>query len=154
MAQLRTFIAFFILNFGALYIGGLFTGTGVTSDWYNNLNQAPWTPPGYVFGIAWTSIMICFSHYMSVLYRSASNRKNILRLFALQWILNVSWNPVFFQFHLTGFALILISLLTLSIALFLALFTDHNRASAILLMPYLIWLIMATSLNSYIFLNN
>lgn len=41
-------IIFLILNFAALAIGGLSTSSGVTSEWYNALNKAPWTPPGWV----------------------------------------------------------------------------------------------------------
>ena len=52
------FLVFLIVNFVALGLGGMFTGSGVVSDWYQQLNQAPWTPPGWVFGAAWTSIMI------------------------------------------------------------------------------------------------
>ena len=37
-------LLFLIINFGGLFIGGLFTGEGVPSDWYQNLNKAPWTP--------------------------------------------------------------------------------------------------------------
>ena len=46
------FIAFLILNFLALAVGGLFTGKGVPSEWYVNLARAPWEPPGWVFGSA------------------------------------------------------------------------------------------------------
>jgi tryptophan-rich sensory protein len=53
-------LLFFILNFAALAVGGLFTGSGVSSEWYQNLDKAPWTPPGWVFGAAWPFIMICF----------------------------------------------------------------------------------------------
>lgn len=154
MARLKVIIVFFILNFGGLYLGGLFTGSGVSSDWYNNLNQAPWTPPGMVFGIAWTSIMICFSFYMEGLYRSFSHRKNGLRLFGLQWILNVAWSPVFFHFQLTGLALIIIASLTIVVLCFMIFFTEHSRLSGFLILPYLVWIIIATSLNAYIFLNN
>lgn len=56
---------FLVLNFAALGIGGLFSGQGVPSDWYTGLNKAPWTPPGWVFGSAWTIIMICFAIYMA-----------------------------------------------------------------------------------------
>ena len=57
-------IIFLVLNFAALGLGGLFTSKGVPSDWYQHLNKAPWTPPGWAFGFAWTLIMICFSFYM------------------------------------------------------------------------------------------
>jgi len=50
-------ITFLLLNFGALAVGGFFTGKGVPSYWYSDLIKAPWTPPGWVFGFAWTTIM-------------------------------------------------------------------------------------------------
>jgi len=57
-------ILFLVLNFGALAVASLFTGNGVASNWYQHLNKAPWTPPGWMFGLAWTTIMICFALYI------------------------------------------------------------------------------------------
>jgi tryptophan-rich sensory protein len=48
-------IIFLALNFAALAIGGLFTSKGVSSDWYAGIAKAPWTPPGWAFGAAWTT---------------------------------------------------------------------------------------------------
>ena len=70
-------IIFLALNFGALAIGGLFTSKGVPSDWYVDLNKAPWTPPGWVFGTAWTTIMISFGVYMAYLW-PVNEYKNLL----------------------------------------------------------------------------
>ena len=75
-------IIFFLLNFGALGIGGFFTGPGVSSEWYQNLNKAPWTPPGWVFGAAWTTIMICFSIYMAFAWEKIENRNLLIGLYA------------------------------------------------------------------------
>ena len=47
---------FLLLNFGALALGGFLMGEGPSSAWYSNLNKAPWTPPGWVFGASWTVI--------------------------------------------------------------------------------------------------
>jgi benzodiazapine receptor len=153
MARLKIFSVFFILNFGALFIGGLFTGSGVSSDWYNDLNQAPWTPAGWVFGVAWSSIMLCFSFYMSAIYLSVLSRKRIVALFAIQWILNVIWNPLFFYLHFTGIALVAILSLTLVVAYFFYAYRGL-RFGRLLILPYLIWLVIASSLNAYIFFNN
>ncbi|MCT4561151.1 MAG: tryptophan-rich sensory protein [Crocinitomicaceae bacterium] len=147
-------VLFLIINFAALAIGGLFTGKGVPSEWYMELNKAPWTPPGWVFGAAWTTIMICFSLYLAFLWPSVDNKKLLIGLFAVQWILNVAWNPIFFQFHAIGFALIFITLLTFLIGYFLILYWTPLKLKSILLLPYLIWLLIATSLNGYIFLKN
>ena len=92
-------IVFLFLNFGALAMGGIFAGSGAGSDWYNELNKAPWTPPGWVFGFAWTTIMLCFSVYMAFLYQKVTDKRNIISLYIIQWILNVAWNPAFFYFN-------------------------------------------------------
>ena len=92
-------LVFLVLNFAALGIGRYFMGEGPSSDWYRNLNQAPWTPPGWIFGVSWTIIMICFALYMAYAWQVAENRKLVVLLFFLQWIVNILWNPVFFKYH-------------------------------------------------------
>jgi tryptophan-rich sensory protein len=143
-----------VLNFAALGIGGFFTGKGVPSEWYNNLNKAPWSPPGWVFGFAWTTIMICFAVYMSYAWTKVSDLKLLVILFALQWVLNIAWNPAFFYFHQVGFALIIISLLTILVGYFLVAYWSDLKIYSLLIMPYFVWLLIATSLNAYILVKN
>jgi benzodiazapine receptor len=78
--MIKRILLFLVVNFSALAIGGLFTGKGVPSDWYQNLNQAPWTRPGRVFGAAWTLIMICFAVYMAYLLSTNMNRNKVIFL--------------------------------------------------------------------------
>jgi benzodiazapine receptor len=147
-------IIFLLLNFAALAVGGFFTGKGVPSTWYLDLTKAPWTPPGWVFGFAWTTIMICFSIYLAYLWPVATNKNILIFLFILQWLLNVGWNPTFFYFHHVATALILIGALTVLIGFFLFIYWPELKIKSILILPYLIWLIIATSLNVYILLKN
>lgn len=147
-------IAFLLINFAALAIGSIFTASGVSSDWYTNLSKAPWEPPGWVFGAAWTTIMICFGIYMAYLWPLAINRNMVLRLYLAQWVLNVSWNPIFFYFHHVLGGLVLITLLTIIVAIFLFKYKDMLKTKSLLVLPYLIWLLIATSLNAYILFNN
>ena len=149
---LRTLL-FLIINFGGLFIGGLFTGEGVPSDWYQNLNKAPWTPPGWVFGAAWTTIIICFSVYMAILWKKIT-LKNLLYLYIAEFILNVIWNPLFFHFKWINVALLSISILTILIIYMAVSLRVEMRYKTLLIFPYLIWLIIATSLNGYIVLYN
>ncbi len=145
---------FLIINFAALGLGSLFTSSGVNSEWYQSLNQAPWTPPGWVFGVVWTTVMVCFSFYMAFLWGETKNLKLVGLLFGLQWVLNVAWNPVFFQLKETSFGLILISGLTLLVGCFLFFYWSDLKWKSLLIAPYFIWLLIATSLNAYIVLNN
>ncbi|MBN2347995.1 MAG: tryptophan-rich sensory protein [Bacteroidales bacterium] len=147
-------IVFLILNFGALGIGGMLMGEGPASDWYVNLNKAPWTPPGWVFGAAWASLMIFFAVYMAYAWQNTNTRSWLIFLFILQWIINVSWNPVFFKFHLVLPALIIILALTLIIAYMLFAYFSELKIRSLLILPYLIWLLIACSLNAYILFKN
>ncbi len=147
-------IIFLALNFGALAIGGLFTSKGVPSDWYTGLAKAPWTPPGWVFGAAWTTIMICFSVYMALIWQNTTNKKLLIGLFSLQWILNVSWNPIFFYYHNALAGLVIISGLTVLIGFILFYYWPIMKLKSALLLPYFIWLLIATSLNGYILFKN
>tara|TARA_B100000780_G_C20917627_1_gene365476 strand:- start:264 stop:719 length:456 start_codon:yes stop_codon:yes gene_type:complete len=146
-------VLFLILNFSALAIGSLFTNSGVSSEWYQNLSKAPWTPPGWVFGVAWSSIMFFFAIYMAYLIK-LKPKKIIIIFYSIQWVLNIVWNPVFFYFQEITLGLICISLLTAHIILLFFKYLKEQRIKTLLLAPYGIWLIIATSLNAYIYLYN
>ena len=147
-------IIFFVLNFGALALGGLFTGKGASSDWYAGLAQAPWTPPGWVFGAAWTTIMVCFSIYMAYAWTSVENKPLLLGLYITQLILNISWNPIFFYYHNVLAGLLVISLLTVIVGFFLFYYWSDLRLKSALIIPYFVWLMIATSLNGFIWFRN
>lgn len=147
-------ILFLVLNFGGLAIGGLSTGSGVSSEWYQGLNKAPWTPPGWVFGAAWTLIMVAFSVAMAkatIFYGD----KNLWLLYGSSWLLNVAWNPIFFSLQKTGIGLMVImGLLVLIITIMLWMHRHDIGWQKWLLAPYILWLIIATSLNAYVVINN
>lgn len=149
----RAIFLFLFINFGGLAIGSWLMDGGPTSRWYTTLNQAPWTPPGIVFGIAWTTIMVLFSVYLGILFQ----RENSVRtriFYGLQVLLNVSWNFFFFNQHLVLLALINIVLLTAIVFYFFFKGSKKNTKIKYLLLPYMIWLCIATSLNLYIIIHN
>lgn len=146
-------IGFLFLNFGALALGGLFAGSGAGSNWYAELNKAPWTPPGWVFGFTWTTIMLCFSVYMATLYAKTKSVKTVI-LYAMQWMLNVAWNPIFFHLHNPIIGLIVIVALTSLVTYFLFRYRSSQKGFSLLLLPYVIWLFIATSLNAYVVFMN
>lgn len=153
MKQLKLTLLFLVINFGGLAIGSWLMGNGPLSDWYVNLNKAPWTPPGIVFGLAWSTIMICFSIYLGKLFLVENTQKNKL-LLSLQFILNVSWNFIVFSQHLV--LLGLLNLIALTSVLFFYYFRTSKKMGnyKYLLLPYLVWLCIATSLNLYILVHN
>ena len=153
MKILKYFIIFLIINFGALAIGVWLMENGPQTQWYLDLNKAPWTPPGWVFGAAWSTIMLCYSVYMAYLYNALPNTK-VKILFTIQFILNVGWNYVFFNQHLITLGLIFILLLTAIVTIFLYDFRKDLKYKTLLIAPYFLWLCIACSLNLYILLYN
>lgn len=156
MKKLAVFFLFLVVNFGALAIGGALMGSSPGENaWYNGLHQAPWTPPGFVFGIAWTIIMLCFSIYLatsSVFVLAEPKRRNT---YLLHLMLNIAWNPVFFFFHLSWLAFpLLIGLILTLIQLNRQMGYTMNTPKSWLLLPYLVWLLIAASLNAYIGIMN
>jgi benzodiazapine receptor len=150
MKRILTFVVFLILNFSALWIGQIFTGGGVVSDWYKNVNTAPWTPPGWVFGVAWTSIMITYAWWLQVVWKKQKNPTWFISAYALQWVLNVSWNPFFFYWHETAWALFILTLLWIVVGFSMIRFRNGLGLHALWILPYAIWLGIAFSLNAYI----
>ncbi|RXP61918.1 tryptophan-rich sensory protein [Lutibacter sp. HS1-25] len=146
-------LLFLLLNFSALGIGSWLMNNGPTSNWYIALNKAPWTPPGWVFGVAWTTIMVCFSIYLSYLVNLKQSNVFWL-LFIVQFVLNVSWNFVFFNQHQMGFALIIIILLTVLVGYYLFSFLSEMGLKSLLIVPYFLWLLVAISLNAYSYIKN
>ncbi|WP_299390589.1 TspO/MBR family protein [uncultured Gelidibacter sp.] len=153
MKFLKPFLLFLFINFSALALGVLLMGDGATSDWYTSMNKAPWTPPNWMFGAAWTLVMLCFSIYMALLYLKQPTKK-VITLFAFQFILNVAWNFVFFNQQLVTLGFIIITALTLVIAAFLVTFSKLMHLRSLLILPYMVWIVIATSLNLYILVNN
>lgn len=153
MKKYQLVILFLIINFAALGIGSWLMDNGPMTEWYMSLNQAPWTPPGWLFGVAWTTIMICFSFYMASLIKLVTNTF-VVSLFAIQFVLNVSWNYIFFNQHLVGFGLIIILFLTIVVGTFLFKYIPVLKTKTWLIVPYFGWLIIASSLNAYILFNN
>ncbi|MDO6490906.1 MULTISPECIES: TspO/MBR family protein [unclassified Cellulophaga] len=153
MKLAKYIILFLVLNFGALALGVLLMDNGAQSNWYLQLNKAPWTPPGWVFGAAWTIIMVCFSIYLGILAKLSKNFKFIF-LFVIQWFLNVGWNFAFFNQHNISIGLVIITALTFLILYIPTKYKNILKYKSLLLLPYIIWLFIATSLNAYILIYN
>lgn len=146
-------VLFIVINFSALAIGTWLMNNGPQSEWYVTLNQAPWSPPGWVFGVAWSSIMLLFSVYMSYLVQINSSKK-IIVLFSIQFVLNVFWNYLFFNQHLIALGLLNLVFLTLLMFYFFVTFKQTLKNKSVFVLPYCLWLVLATSLNLYIAIFN
>jgi tryptophan-rich sensory protein len=91
---------------------------------------------------------------MAKMWEISQHKTMLLLLFSVQWILNVGWNPLFFSMHLVLLSLIVIVLLTGLVGFFFFSSFQKSKLVSLLVLPYFIWLMIASSLNAYIYLYN
>ncbi len=148
-------LAFFIaLSQLAGIIGSVFTA-GEIEGWYATLNQPFWTPPNYVFGPVWITLYTLMGIAAYLVSRSPKLGKYpVLWLFVAHLIVNTFWTIAFFGLHELLLAVFVIVLLAGLIALLMRLFWRYSRMATYLLVPYLLWVLYATSLSiGYLALN-
>jgi tryptophan-rich sensory protein len=121
--------------------------------WYEGLQKPDWTPPKWAFPVVWTTLYVLIA-YVATRLAPLSGNGIALALWALQIALNTLWTPVFFGARRMGIGLIVISLLWLTVAALIWHAWALDGLAALLLLPYLAWLSVATALNAWIWRNN
>ncbi|HEY0626001.1 MAG TPA: TspO/MBR family protein [Allosphingosinicella sp.] len=137
------------LILGVGFLMGQLSNSGYGNDWFDSLRKPALMPPGWVFGVVWSTLYIFLGIAIALVLSEERVRGWTLAvgLFVAQMLLNFSWSPVFFGAHQPEPALfIIILMLALSIAATF-LFGRFNRAAAWLMVPYLVWLSFASVLN-------
>ena len=121
-------------------------------SWYSTLNRSTLTPPNYVFPIAWTILYgIIGACGWFIWCESQFPKLSIIKtLYVAQLILNWSWTPLFFHYHLTGISLVVLGLMDILVGILIFLAYRKMRAVSLLMIPYLSWILFATYLNFYI----
>lgn len=148
-------IAFILLCLTIEIIGGFWTKESVSS-WYPTLIKPSWTPPDWVFGPVWSLLylMIAISGWLIYQAEHSHQRTIALILFGVQLALNFIWSFLFFSLKSPILGLIDIVLLCLLISLTIVKAWPVRPMASLLLIPYLIWVLYAASLNAGIWLLN
>jgi tryptophan-rich sensory protein len=141
----------------------LFTFPAIGS-WYAGLAKPSFTPPNWVFGPVWITLYALMGGALFLVWRekkkleAKKSRTAGLELafavFGIQLVLNALWSIVFFGLRAPLLALIEIIALWLSIVACIALFWRVSRAAALLLLPYLAWVTVASALNYFVWVLN
>ena len=120
--------------------------------WYSALQRPLATPPNYIFPIAWTILYGIIGACGSIIWRKGSFTKLsvIKTLYIAQLILNWSWTPLFFHYHLTGLSLVVLIAMDILVGAIIWLAYPKMRAVSLLMAPYLLWILFASYLNFYI----
>ena len=145
------------VSFCASFVGSAATFSGDSFTWYDSLKKPVFTPPGWVFGPAWTILYLMMGIAAFLVWQKGGPKSHVrvaLACFVVQLILNAAWSVIFFGFHSAGWALFDIILLWLAIIATVISFWRVDRVSAGLLLPYIVWVSFAVVLNAGIYLLN
>ena len=128
-------------------LGATITDLG---PWYQSLEKPSWNPPDVLFPVGWTIIFALNTAAIVSAWRAAPTPKvsdTIIGLFALNAFLNITWSMIFFRIQRPDWAFIEVLLLWLSILALVVYCGRYSRSSALLFMPYLLWVTFAGALN-------
>ena len=137
------------LAVAAVAISGAWFKPGI---WYEALNKPFWTPPNLVFPIAWTILYLMIA--LAGAFVFSGPFKALKQLWMLQLLLNGLWSWLFFGRHWVLPGMIDIVLLLASIGWLTWLAFPRIRIAAWLLLPYLLWVGYASTLNLGIYVLN
>ena len=148
METWRTFAGGIGVLLVLIYAIGSSFWVGNSSNWYYSLNRPFWQPPSWIFGIIWPYNFIALGITSFFVARRLSKNFVIawLILFALSVLAALLWSYLFYVLHnLVGSAIALPIAALLTIPITVITF----RASigyGLAILPYQIWVVLASSL--------
>lgn len=136
-------LLFILLTLG---IGTLIGAVTAPGAWYEALQKPVFNPPNWVFGPVWAVlyIMVAIAGWRTWLrgYRDLA-----MQVWFLQLAANFLWSPAFFGMQMPGLALLVILVMGALTVMFIRLTWTPDRASALLMIPYLAWVAFAGLIN-------
>lgn len=131
------------------FLVGRLSGSGAGDHWFDALVKPEIYPPPAAFGIVWTALYALMGFALALVGSAwgARGRRLAIGVFALQFLVNLAWSPVFFGAHQITGGLIVIAVLDMLVLVTIMLFWRVRKLAALLLLPYLAWVLFATALN-------
>lgn len=122
--------------------GGMFP----PGKWYDGLEKPSWTPPNWLFPVAWTTLYLCMS-IAGARVAMIPGSGLALALWALQIALNTLWTPVFFGLQRIRAGMFVLVLLWITVFVCMIALFERDWLAGLLFLPYLVWVSTAAALN-------
>jgi len=118
-------------------------------DWYASLRKPWWTPPGWLFPIAWSIMYALMSAAAFLVWTFAPPGEGTVPLlvYGLQLVLNGLWSPAFFGTRRMGLGYLVVVALWVAVLATVVLFFGINYWAGLMMLPYLLWVTVASFLN-------
>jgi len=129
---------------------GSFATAPAIPGWYASLAKPPFSPPNWVFAPVWTALYALMGTALYLVLKRGWSDPRVRKatvLFGVHLTVNILWSWLFFGLRSpgAGFAAILVLITLIGAVTFC--FAKLSRTAAILMGPYLFWVLFAAVLN-------
>jgi benzodiazapine receptor len=133
-------------------LSGWVSNSGYGNGWFDGLEKPSFMPPGWTFGVVWPVLyaMLGVALAMIIAEPVSERRRLALILFFVQLALNFAWSPIFFAGHDITLGKWVIFVMAALAAAAAGQFLRIKRDTGLLMLPYLMWLVFAATLNATI----
>lgn len=136
-----------LIVFAALVASAAWTGaTYMPGEWYEGLAKPSFTPPNWLFPVAWTILYIMIALAGWLAWR-AGGLSTAVAVWGAALVFNALWSYLMFGRHDIGLALVDVVALWVAVAAFIAASWTLDHRAALLFVPYLLWVSFAALLN-------
>lgn len=118
-------------------------------SWYQNLIKPSWAPPAWVFGPVWTFLYIIIAGtFGTVFYKVITKQWSAMVAlpFALNLVFNLAFSPIQFGWQNNYLATVDILLILGTLIWSLIVIFPYARWITWANLPYLVWVLIATTL--------
>lgn len=151
--KLKIFLSNLLLSLGGAIILSLTIFNSFFD--YNKINLPFFAPPRLLFPIVWSILYILMAYSATLIIQSDSlNRNEALSVYYRQLLINFLWPFLFFYLKFYDFAFLWIVFLWANVLYMILIFYPISSRSALLQIPYLIWISFAGILNLSIYYLN
>jgi tryptophan-rich sensory protein len=139
-------LAWLGLVFAVAALGALASRDAVA--FYAQLQKPAWAPPASAFGPVWSTLFTTMGIAAWLVWRRRGSRPVAapLAFFVAQLVANALWSWLFFAWRFGAAAFVDVVLLLALIVLTSIAFYRVSRVAAVLMVPYLGWVCLATAL--------
>ena len=145
-AQVAGLVGWLAVAFAAAAVGAI--ASVDAGSFYAQLVRPGWAPPAAAFGPVWSVLYTLMGIAAWLVWREpgASGKRIALTLFVVQLCVNALWSWLFFAWRNGALAFAGVVMLLVLIAATIAAFWPIRRLGAVLMLPYLAWVCLATAL--------
>ena len=136
----------FLIFFGACGAAAASGALFPTGEWYKGLDKPKWTPPDWVFPIAWSIFYFALAFAGSRVAMVPENGFAVA-FWSLHITLNTLWTPVFFGARNLKAGMIIILFLWISTVGMIWHCFRVDPIAGMVIMPYIFWVTIASALN-------